>query len=136
MKYIMLILMFSLSLFAEENDSQDLKKVMTSFASAMELVQHGILYNNIDEMHKGAQMLKISDEELLQSHGKALMKHMPDNPEFAKTYAKLTGEKIRNYADKMGEQISSNKKSYSQISATYSDILRECVGCHQKIRRW
>ncbi|MGB6018152.1 MAG: hypothetical protein WBF77_00995 [Sulfurimonadaceae bacterium] len=136
MKFVILMLVLSLSISAQDKEGEELKKVMKSFVSAMELIQHGILYNNIDEMNKGSKMLRINDDKLLQSHGKALMKHMPDNPEFAKTYAKRTGEKIRNYADSLDEQIGSGTKSYSKISATYTHILHECVGCHQKVRNW
>jgi hypothetical protein len=135
MKFVIVMLVLSLSMFAQDKESEELKKVMNSFASAMELIQHGILHNNIDEMNKGAKMLRTDDESFLESHGKALIRHMPENPEFAKAYAKRTGEKIRNYADSLDEQIGNRTKSYSKISATYTHILHECVGCHQKIRK-
>ncbi len=135
MKLIIVILVFSLSIFAQDRESEELKTVMKSFASAMEQIQHGILYNNIDEMKKGVKKLSIEDGKFLESHGEALMRHMPENPEFVKNYAERTGEKIQSYVDGLDEQIKNETKSYSKISATYTHILHECVGCHQKIRQ-
>lgn len=136
MRLVMIILVFALSLSAEKKEDLELQNVMGSFSLAMELIQHGILHNDIGEMNKGAQMLKRSDSELFSSHGKALLEHMPNNPEFAKDYAKRTGDKIRSYADILGQQVESGRKSYSKIAATYTHILQECVGCHQKVRRY
>ena len=135
MKFAIVMLALSLSIFAQDRESEELKTVMKSFASAMVLIQHGILYNNIDEMNKGVKKLKVDDGKFLESHGEALAKHMPENPEFVKNYAERTGEKIRNYVDSLDEQMRNGTKSYSKISATYTHILHECVGCHQKIRK-
>jgi len=125
----------ALSLFAQEKESEELKSVMKSFASAMEQIQHGILYNDIDEMKMGVKKLKSDEEKFLASHGEALTRHMPQNPEFVKNYAERTGEKIQSYVESLDEQIKNEAKSYSKISATYTHILHECVGCHQKIRK-
>ncbi len=132
-----LILLGTLLLAAQETDKErtELKKVMTSFASALELMQHGILYNKPDEMHKGAQLLKNNEHRFIQRHGDALVRHMPDNPEFARSYAKSTGKRIRNYTDRLNVQLG-GRNDYTQISTTYTHILQECVGCHQKIRQW
>ena len=134
MKLVILMLVSSLNILAQDTESTELKKVMTSFAYSMELIQHGILHNDIDEMNRGSQMLKTVDEKFLLNHGKALMKHTPNNPDFAKSYAKRTGKKIRDYADSLDKQIESGKQSYSKMAATYTHILHECVGCHQKVR--
>ena len=101
----------------------------------MEQIQHGILYNNIDEMKMGVKKLSVEDGKFLESHGEALMRHMPEKPEFVKNYAERTGEKIQSYVDSLDEQVRNEAKSYSKISATYTHILHECVGCHQKIRQ-
>lgn len=135
MKFVIVMLVFALSIFAQEKTSEELKAVMKSFASAMEQIQHGILYNNIDEMNEGVKKLRTDDEKFLESHGEALMQHMPEKPEFVKNYAERTGEKIQSYVDSLDEQIKNETKSYSKISATYTHILHECVGCHQKIRK-
>ncbi len=87
MKLIIVMLIFSLSIFAQDRESEELKTVMKSFASAMEQIQHGILYNNIDEMKKGVKKLSVEDGKFLESHGEALMRHMPKKPAFVKNYA-------------------------------------------------
>ena len=87
MKFIIVMLVFSLSIFAQEKASEELKAVMKSFASAMEQIQYGILYNNIDEMKMGVKKLSVEDGKFLESHGEALMRHMPEKPEFVKNYA-------------------------------------------------
>ncbi len=133
MKLIIVMVFLFLSISAQEKE--ELKSVMKSFASAMEQIQHGILYNNIDEMREGVKKLSSDDKKFLESHGEALMRHMPENPEFAKNYAERTGEKIESYVESLDEQLKNETKSYSKISATYSHILQECVGCHQKIRK-
>ncbi|MEA3373863.1 MAG: hypothetical protein U9Q62_09255 [Campylobacterota bacterium] len=134
---ITLMLISTLLWAAPEADKEktELKKVMKSFASALELIQHGILYNKTDEMHKGAQRLRNSEHKFLQRHGDALVRHMPDNPEFAQSYAKSTAKRIRNYTDRLNYQLGT-ANDYSQIATTYNHVLQECVGCHQKIRQW
>ena len=137
MRITVLILIGTLLLAAQEADKEkaELKKVMTSFASALELMQHGILYNKPDEMHKGAQLLRNNEHRFLRHHGDALERHMPDNPEFARSYAKSAAKRIRNYTDRLNYQLG-GANDYSQIATTYTHILQECVGCHQKIRQW
>ena len=113
----------------------ELKRVMKSYAVALELIQHGIIYNNTDEMHKGAQLLRSNENKFLEHHGAALASHMPDQPEFVRKYAKTTSARIRHYTDRLNGQLG-GKNDYSQIATSYSHILQECVGCHQKIRQW
>ncbi len=135
-KILMLIIALGmLSLSANEDKQIELRKTMISFATAMELIQHGILYNNKEEMHKGAQLLQVNNMKLFKKHGDALALYMPENPEFAKEFAKRTGQNIQDYANKMTEDLGS-RKAYSKMSAIYTHILQECVGCHQKVRRW
>ena len=86
MKFVIVMFALTLSVFAQEKESEGLKTVMKSFASAMEQIQHGILYNNIDEMKMGVKKLSVEDGKFLESHGEALMRHMPEKPEFVKNY--------------------------------------------------
>jgi len=131
---VMLILSFTL-LHAQKDEQLELRKTMISFASAMETIQHGILYNDKQEMLKGAQLLSLNNTKLFEKHGDALAFHMPENPEFAKKYAKRTSQKIQDYAHQMTTDLD-DRKAYSKMSAIYTHILQECVGCHQKVRRW
>lgn len=132
---MVILILGTLSLQAKSEEQLELRKTMVSFATAMEIIQHGILYNNKEEMHKGAQLLMLNNMQLFKKHGDALAEHMPEDPEFAKAFAKRTGQKIQDYAEKMTKDLG-NRKAYSKMSAIYTHILQECVGCHQKVRRW
>lgn len=119
---------------APEDESAALKKVMHSFASGLEQIQRGILYNDIEKMLKGVKELQTNEKEFLERHGKSLERHMPGDPEFVHTYAEATAKRIHDYTDKLRREINSAHE-YSKIAATYTHILQSCVGCHQKIRK-
>ena len=118
-----------------EKEKAELKKVMRTFASALELIQHGILYNKVDEMHKGAQLLRKHEQQFIRRHGTALEQHFPENPEFARSYAKSSAKRISKYTDRLSGALG-GANDFSNIAASYSHILQECVGCHQKVRQW
>jgi len=120
---------------SKETQKEELKKTMQSFASALELIQHGILYNKPWEMRKGAQLLDRNSEDFVKRHGEALKDHMPDDPKFAESYATYTAARIRDDIDKLSASLG-GPRDYSNTAAYYTHILNECVGCHQKIRQW
>ena len=118
---------------ADNNEEKELKSIMHSFSSALELIQHGILYNKTDEMYKGAQLLERNEQEFIQRHGNALKKHLAEDPKFAYNYAKLASKRIVSLTKKLNDSLGGSQ-DFSKISATYGHILQECVGCHQKLR--
>ncbi|WP_345984824.1 hypothetical protein WCX49_09340 [Sulfurimonas sp. HSL-1656] len=135
---VVAILLVCSMLYGEQSkdvQKEELKKAMQSFASALELIQHGILYNKPWEMRKGAQLLDRSSKDFVERHGDALVYHMPDDPKFARSYAKYTALRIRDNIDKLSSSLG-GPKDYSNTAAYYTHILNECVGCHQKIRQW
>ena len=118
-----------------DNDKEALVKTMHSFTSGLELIQKGILYNKTDKILDGVAMIKKYEADFVKTHGKSLEKHMPDNPELARSYAVSAAKKISRYTGRISREIV-HIRDYSKIAATYTHILHECVGCHQKIRRW
>ena len=132
-----LVLTCTLTYGAQDGDNQkaELKQTMRNFASALELIQQGILYNKPDDMHKGAQLLDRNQKDFLEHHGNAIEMHMPDNPKFARSYATFTAGKIRDYIDKLSGSLG-GPRDYSNIATYYTRILNECVSCHQKVRQW
>ena len=118
---------------ASDREDKKLKDVMHGFASSLELIQHGILYNKADEMYKGAQLLERDKQMFIQKHGDELKRYLPDNPTFAYNYAKSTSKKIVKLTNKLTNSLGGSK-DFSIIAATYGHIMQECVGCHQKIR--
>ena len=113
------LLLTSTLLSAEESkeaQKAELKKAMQGFASALELIQHGILYNKPWEMRKGAQLLDLNSQGFMEKHGDALVYHMPDNPKFARSYAKYTALRIRDNIDKLSASLG-GPKDYSNTAA-------------------
>lgn len=118
---------------ADEIEDKKLKSVMNSFSTSLELIQHGILYNKLDEMYKGSQLLERGQQQFIQQHGNALKRHFPNDPEFAYAYAKSTSKRIVKLTKKLNSSLGGSK-DFSKIAATYGHIMQECVGCHQKLR--
>ncbi len=116
-------------------EQQALQKTMKTLSKGLSRIQHGILYNDRDELLAGVRMLKRTEEGFLTRHGEALKKYMPENPKFAVSLAKLSEKNIERYIRMMREDIFS-RHDYSRITAGYTHIMQECVGCHQKLRRW
>ena len=130
-------LFLALSIFvvvqADDGEKKELKSTMHSFYSALELIQHGILYNKKDEMYKGAQLLERNEQKFIQRHGNALRKHFPKDQEFAYAYAETTSKRIVSLTKKLNDSLGGSQ-DFSNIAATYGHIFQACVGCHQKLR--
>ena len=116
-------------------EQKELKETMKTLAGGLMRIQEAILYNDREELLAGVRMLKRIEDGYLTKHGEALRKYMPDNPEFAMALAKKSEINIERYVRMMKEDIFS-KHDYSNIAAGYSHIVQECVGCHQKLRKW
>ena len=116
-------------------EQKALKDTMTSMADGLMKIQKGILYNDREVLLAGVRALKRVQDGYLTKHGEALKKYMPENPKFAMSLAKLSEKNIERYVRMMREDIFS-KHDYSNIAAGYTHIVQECVGCHQKLRKW
>lgn len=116
-------------------EQKALKDTMKSMADGLMRIQEGILYNDRETLLAGVRSLKLVQEGYLTKHGEALKKYMPDNPTFAMSLAKKSEMDIERYVRMMREDIFS-RHDYSNIAAGYTHIVQECVGCHQKLRKW
>ncbi len=116
-------------------EQKALQKTMKTLAKGLTRIQYGILYNDKTELLAGVRMIKRTEEGFLTRHGEALKKYMPENPKFAVSLAKLSEKNIEKYTRMMRSDIFS-RQDYSRITAGYTHIMQECVGCHQKLRRW
>ncbi|BBG65590.1 hypothetical protein NNO_0887 [Hydrogenimonas sp.] len=133
-------LVISLSVAGQPNtpmtpEQKALQKTMKTFAKGLSRIQHGILYNDRVELLAGVRMIKRTEEGFLTRHGEVLKKYMPENPKFAVSLAKLSEKNIERYIRMMRSDIFS-KQDFSRITAGYTHIMQECVGCHQKLRKW
>jgi cytochrome c556 len=116
-------------------EQKALKNTMQTMSEGLMRIQKAILYNNKEELLAGVRMLKTVQPGFLTQHGKALENYMPNNPKFAVSLAKKSEQNIERYVRMMRSDIFS-KHDYSKISAAYTHIMQECVGCHQKLRQW
>ncbi len=115
-------------------EQKALQKTMKTLAKGLTRIQYGILYNDQDELLAGVRMIKRTQDGFLTRHGEALKEYMPENPKFAVSLAKLSEKNIERYIRMMRSDIFS-KKDYSRITAGYTHIMQECVGCHRKLRK-
>ncbi len=116
-------------------EQKALQKTMKTLAKGLTRIQYGILYNDRDELLAGVRMIKRTQDGFLTRHGEALKKYMPENPKFAVSMAKLSEKNIEKYIRMMRSDIFT-RQDYSRITAGYNHIMQECVGCHQKLRKW
>ncbi|BDY12125.1 hypothetical protein [Hydrogenimonas cancrithermarum] len=116
-------------------EQKALKNTMQTMSKGLMRIQKAILYNDKQELLAGVRMLKTVQPGFLTEHGEALKKYMPENPKFAVSLAKKSEQNIERYVRMMRSDIFS-KHDYSKISAGYTHIMQECVGCHQKLRQW
>ncbi len=110
-----------------------LKNTMRKFATGLDQIQKGIIYNDRDKIEIGVRVIKQAKKNFLKKHGEVMKKHMPDDPKFAFHLAQKSAERIQKYIKMMNTQIH-NAKDYGKIAAAYSGIFNQCVGCHQKLR--
>ena len=107
-------------------DQTDRIKDMQSMEKAMSEIQKGILYNNQKMVLEGVEKLKKSAFSV-EITPKSTM-------EFSGSFAKRKSDNIKKYADKIEENIKSGHKHGA--ARHYSNVLGECISCHNKIRKW
>ncbi len=111
-----------------------LKNTMRKFATGLDQIQKGIIYNNRDRIEMGVRVMRQAKKNFLKRHGEILKKQMPDNPQLAYSLAKKSAEQIKKYVKMMNSQIH-NTDDFSKIATAYSGIFDQCVKCHQKLRK-
>ena len=131
------MLLLALALFsgayAKDEGNKKLKDTMHNFSLSLELIQGGIFYNKMDEMNKGVNLLQKNQKDFMKIHGDELKKHFPEDKEFAYEYAKLITQRIGRLTNKMVDSL--NGKDVCNISTVYGDIAKECICCHQRVRK-
>ncbi len=137
---LLLLVVTSCVLYADSSEAptqkeKELQKTMQSFSKGLELIQYGIIYNDKIKMESGVRKLKMGEKDFLERHGETLKKYMPKQPDMAMQLATSSYTRMNKYIMQMHEGINS-VHDYSTVAADYSHILQECVGCHQKIRKW
>ena len=105
-------------------------KDMRAMEDGMQQMQKGFLYNNLQDIQKGA--------ELLKKHTAKIEPPVEGADAFKRSYAydltkreakkiiKLADEAVKEYKDHRARQAMNN----------YTKILKQCMTCHARIRKW
>jgi len=127
MKKIMagLLTLGALTLSLQAYDQAERIQDMQTMEISMTEIQRGILYNNKEMVLKGVDSLKkaSSKVEIAQT-----------DMDYSAAFAKKQAANIIRYADKLKASIEANQKHAA--TTNYTKVLRECVSCHNKIRKW
>ena len=121
---LMLVSMVSISVSAY--DQTDRVKDMQAMETAMAEIQKGLLYNNKALVIEGVANLKKAS---------ANVKIAPKSTmEFSERFAKRQAAYILKYSGR----IEANMKDGHKHGAikNYTNVLKECISCHNKIRKW
>ncbi len=111
-----------------------LKNTMRKFATGLDQIQKGIIYNDRDKIEMGVRVLRQARKNFLKRHGEILKKQKPGDPKMAMYMAKKSAERIRKLVKMMSAEVH-NTHDFSKIAAAYTGIFNQCVGCHQKLRK-
>jgi len=122
----MLLLVSGVSMSTFAYDQTDRIKDMQTMEIAMAEIQKGILYNNSKLVVDGVALLKKAASSV-EVAPKSTM-------EFSASFAKRKSDNIKKYADKIEENIKSGHKHGA--ARHYTNVLGECISCHNKIRKW
>ena len=108
---------------------------MQKMARAMQDIQSGLLYNNVDIVKAGTKVLKDTiikirpiDEEV--NNKDIYEKWLNNNLKMTNKIQK----KIRNKAETLEERFSDGDAV--QALQEYSKIIGQCMQCHVRLRKW
>ncbi len=108
---------------------------MQKMAQAMQDIQSGLLYNNLDIIKSGTSVLKDTiikvraiDEEV--NNKDIYEKWLNNNLKMTNKIQK----KIRKHADTLEERFADGDAV--QALQEYSKIIGQCMKCHVRLRKW
>jgi uncharacterized protein YpuA (DUF1002 family) len=108
---------------------------MQKMAMAMQDIQSGLLYNNLDMIKEGTKVLKetianvrMTDEEV--NNKDIYEKWINNNLKMTNKIRK----KIKNRAETLEERFANGDAV--QALQEYSKIIGQCMKCHVRLRKW
>jgi len=116
----------SLAVGLQAYDQVERIQDMQTMEASMAQVQKGILYNNNKMVLQGIENLK-------KASGKVELTEKTDM-DYSSKFAKQKAANITKFADKIKTNIEANHKHAA--SANYTEVLKQCISCHNKIRKW
>ena len=107
-------------------DQTDRIKDMQTMEQAMSEIQKGILYNN--------QKMVLDAVENLKKASASVEVAPKGNMDYTAGFAQKQSKNIMKYAEKIKANISEGHKH--SAAKNYTNVLTECISCHNKIRKW
>ena len=121
-----MIVMGLLSISAYGYSKEERVKDMQAMEAAMAKIQKGILSNDtkmslvgVEELKKASSTVEVAPSGFM---------------DYSAVYAKQQSKNIIAYADKIKSNMEKNSKH--SASANYTEILGQCISCHNKLRKW
>jgi len=132
---ILVTIAISTSLVAKNYTKEDRIADMQKMAKAMLNIQNGFFYNNFDMIKLGAVEVAdtISNVEppLSEKEEKDVMTHFLNNK------VKMTRNIKKRIRRKMQHMIESfSRGDKVQALQDFSDVTKNCMKCHVKLRKW
>jgi len=136
MKFFLITCMFfSQLLVAKEYSQADRILDMQKMAQAMQDIQSGFFYNNVDIVTAGAKDLKETVIKIQATKAEKTTKDVYEK--WMSNASAMTGrtqKRIQKYADTMLERFSDG--DVKQALNVYNRITAECMKCHTSLRKW
>ncbi|RUM69569.1 MAG: cytochrome C [Sulfurovum sp.] len=108
---------------------------MQKMAQAMQDIQSGFFYNNLDIVTAGAQDLKSTIVNVGPTDAEKNNKDVYER--WMNNHTAMTGRtqrRIKNYADTLVERFKDGDAT--QALQIYNRITAECMKCHISLRKW
>lgn len=117
---------------AEKADPRlELMKEMRTMMDAMEQIQRGGLYSSGDEMKQGVKKLQGTFKSLESEDVKAIL---PKDQVYAYKFAQKTAHMLRLYSDDLIASVEAGRMDNALDD--YTQLLKQCMSCHIRIRNW
>lgn len=130
MKKVLILILVSGILFAQEYIQPDRMKNMQEMEAAISVIQKGFLYDNVNVVKNGVKDLK---ERV--KHTESFIKEGVNKEGFnTLVYAQKQAKDITALADDILETFEKGDK-YAAANG-YLRVLSKCLTCHQTIRTW
>ncbi|HHH37701.1 MAG TPA: hypothetical protein ENK77_03700 [Epsilonproteobacteria bacterium] len=131
-KYLLMAIVASGVLFAQNTETVDLKKNMQEMEVALAVIQRGFLYNDATLVEGGVRSLQAKAKYIEPPQGKDAEVFGESNT-YSFKYAKKQSSKIAVLSDEIWSNFKKGEK-YTAMSR-YKETLKQCLACHKKIRK-
>jgi len=132
-KYLLIAIVASGVLFAQNAETVDLKKNMQEMEVALAVIQRGFLYNDATLVEGGVKSLQAKAKYIEPPQNKGADVFGKSNT-YSFKYAKKQSSKIAVLSDDIWNNFKKGEK-YTAMNR-YKETLKQCLACHKKIRKW